>query len=105
MIDRHPDAAGVAVTDTITDSSGPHLGAGRVVLRTSALAAMDPGFSATGRASLMLHELTHVLGLDHTGHRHSVMTPVLGQGEVELTADDRAGLSVLAAAAPCTTGR
>ncbi|MBC7289829.1 MAG: matrixin family metalloprotease [Actinotalea sp.] len=74
---------------------GRWLAAGRVVLDGPDLAAMveRPGGAEQARA-IVVHELAHVLGLDHVDDTAELMHP-LTRDRVELGPGDRQGLALL----------
>jgi hypothetical protein len=64
---------------------------------------LRPGFDdrATSWGATVLHELAHVLGLDHVDDPDELMYVYPGEGPVELGPGDRAGLRALGAAGGC----
>lgn len=62
-----------------------------------------PGFGdrADAWGSTLLHELMHLLGLDHVDDPTQLMWTFPGEGPVELGDGDRAGLRAVGAAAGC----
>lgn len=64
---------------------------------------LSPGFDDRSDAlgATLLHELGHILGLDHVADPAELMSADPGSGPVELGPGDRAGLRELGAAAGC----
>jgi len=58
-------------------------------------AADTPGDGDFDLFTVVLHELGHALGLDHSGVVGSVMEPIYGGGRRILTADDIAGIQAI----------
>jgi hypothetical protein len=86
-----------------SDASGKHaprIVTGYVIVNSAANSRLPAGFSAGARGSVLLHELGHVMGLDHVADSHQLMYPRmtktkgLGQG-------DLAGLRAVGRAARC----
>jgi hypothetical protein len=71
--------------------------AGYVVISVDHLHDYFPGHGYRSRGALFTHELLHVLGLDHTDHPTSMMTPRISDGSGEMGDGDLAGLRRLAA--------
>ncbi|MTV25760.1 matrixin family metalloprotease [Nitriliruptoraceae bacterium ZYF776] len=75
---------------------------GQVVLnrrRTDLVAGRDD--RATSWGATVLHELAHVVGLDHVDDPAQLMATYPGQGPVELADGDRAGLAAVGADGGC----
>jgi hypothetical protein len=77
---------------------------GEVVFDTEQL-ALQPGFGAgLTRGNLVLHELGHVVGLDHVADRSQLMHASIHQGSPNgYAAGDLTGLSQLGARQGCLT--
>lgn len=68
---------------------------GEVVFNSGQNASFQPGFGRGNyRATLMTHELSHLVGLDHVDDPNQVMYPTIGYAP-NLGAGDRAGLRIL----------
>ncbi len=82
-----------------SDGQGQWLAAGRVVLDTADITAMlaRPDGHAQARA-IVVHELAHVLGLDHVDDPTELMHPV-SAARTDLGPGDREGLALLGQAA------
>jgi hypothetical protein len=78
-------------------------GRGFVVLDASQNKKFKPGFGkGTRRGELLLHELGHVVGLDHVSSRSQVMYPTVGtSGSTSYAPGDREGLARLGRSAGC----
>jgi hypothetical protein len=78
-------------------------GRGFVVVNAPATAGLRPGFGAgLTRGELLLHELGHVIGLQHVGATSQTMYPVLlPRARARYHAGDRAGLAALGRSAGC----
>lgn len=85
----------------------------RTTMDGNALAATKAGVIALDRTnrlpltgavswrSTMLHELGHLMGLDHVGTRTQMMYPVLQRSLTDLQSGDRAGLAKVGRRAGC----
>lgn len=75
---------------------------GQVVLN-AARDDLRPGFDdrADAWGNILLHELMHLLGLDHVDDPDELMYPFPGRGPVQLGSGDRAGLAALGAGLGC----
>ncbi len=63
---------------------------------------MNPGFGAGRRwGNVVLHELGHLLGLDHSEHPGEVMHATVDQGAGDWGPGDLAGLAHLGREAGC----
>ncbi|MDP3711975.1 MAG: matrixin family metalloprotease [Mycobacteriales bacterium] len=89
----------VAVAVPGTDAGG-HLVTGQVVLDADHRLASGFGPGAT-EGEVLLHELTHVVGLGHVDDATQVMHVTTTNSESEFGRGDRAGLTALGAAAGC----
>lgn len=78
-------------------------GRGFVVLDAAQNRKFKPGFgSGATRGDLLLHELGHVVGLNHVGSNDEVMYPtIIRRGHAGYNAGDRAGLARLGRAQGC----
>lgn len=96
------EVAGVAGSAAVpgADGTGQWLAAGRVVLDTADIEAMlaRPDGAAQAR-SIVVHELAHVLGLDHVDDPDELMHPV-NATRADLGPGDRQGLA-LVGQVPC----
>jgi len=70
--------------------------AGYVMVDSAQLVHYRPGSGYLSRSALFTHELLHVLGLGHTRHPSSMMTPRLSESSGVLGEGDIAGLQHLA---------
>jgi hypothetical protein len=105
--DRYPDfhdgTVGLGGFTSTPTEQGPKIISGQVALDAGALKVLTPGFGG-GRAqgSLLLHELGHMVGLDHVGDAHQTMNPaVTAASPAGYAAGDRSGLAKVGAAAGC----
>ena len=75
-----------------------------VVIRRDAGRILAPGFKANGSVgSLLLHELGHAVGLEHSQHGE-IMYPIIGQGTpANYAFGDRQGLAKVGRRAGCMT--
>jgi hypothetical protein len=75
-----------------------------VVIRRDAGSILASGFKADGSVgSLLLHELGHAVGLEHSQHGE-IMYPIIGQGTpANYAFGDRQGLAKVGRAAGCMT--
>ncbi len=82
------------------------VGRGFVVLDSDKARTMRPGFGpGARRGNLVLHELGHVMGLDHVPDPRLLMNPVLTDKTPDgFAAGDRAGLAELGIKAGCIDG-
>ncbi len=75
---------------------------GAVVLDAPLVAALPAGFGAGSRGQLLLHELGHVVGLEHVAERSQVMYPtLLPAARGRYGAGDLAGLERVGAEQGC----
>jgi hypothetical protein len=79
------------------DDRGTRAAAGFVIIDIDQLDDYYPGHGYRSRGALFTHELLHVLGLDHTDHPSSMMTPRVSDSSGELGEGDLAALRHLAA--------
>ena len=70
--------------------------AGYVFIDVADLGDYRPGLGYFSRGALFTHEFLHVLGLDHTTHPDSMMTPLISRSTGSMGAGDVAGLRHLA---------
>jgi hypothetical protein len=103
-LDAYDHAAGGAWTHPFKNDDGIwELSAGAVLIRAETLGRRPGGFGPSSRASLVLHELGHILGLGHVDSGESVMHAAMGSGAATLSAGDRDGLAELAWGAACAS--
>ena len=93
---------GVAVPVAVRDGEREALVTGQVVIN-AARSDLVSGFGdrADAVGATLLHEIGHILGLDHVPDRTQIMSEDPGSGPVELGAGDLAGLRAIGAAAGC----
>lgn len=93
---------GVALPVAVRDGDRESFVTGQVVLNVRR-ADLAPGFGdrADALGALLLHELAHVLGLDHVDDPGELMWDRPGEGPVTLGPGDRAGLRAIGADAGC----
>jgi len=111
-LDGSPLAAGLGVEDGVLGVASPLavtlpgdsgiLVTGQIVLESAVV--VSPGFRTTkSQGAVMLHELSHVLGLGHTPDNAQLLydggEPIAGRGE--LGPGDRAGLAAVGRSAGC----
>jgi hypothetical protein len=108
----HPDTHGsgltaadraVALPVAVRDGDRESYVTGQVVLN-AARPDLVPGFAdrSTAVGATLLHELGHVLGLDHVDDPGQLMSVDPGSGPVTLGSGDLAGLQRIGSAAGCT---
>lgn len=107
LFDPYPDAAGVGGAEAasgVVDPNGNNvmgLYTGRLVVNTK-YNDLTGGFGNTQtRGMLLLHEMGHVMGLDHVTDDTQVMYPSIQSRRAEYGRGDLAGLSRLGAAQGC----
>lgn len=96
---------GIAVPVAVRDGDRAALVTGLVVInaaRTDLVAGFGDRSDAVG--ATLLHELGHVLGLDHVDDVTQIMSEDPGSGPVRLGAGDLAGLRTVGAEAGCSPG-
>jgi hypothetical protein len=94
------DVQGVNLGVAVPGRDGPSIVTGQVVL--DADHRLAPGFGAgTTEGEVLLHELTHAVGLRHVLDATQLMYPTTTNAESAFGAGDRAGLAAVGAAAGC----
>ncbi|MFN8076502.1 MAG: matrixin family metalloprotease [Kineosporiaceae bacterium] len=58
-------------------SHAPRIVTGYVVINKSSSARLSPGFGAGGRGPVLMHELGHVVGLEHVDDSRQLMYPTM----------------------------
>lgn len=93
---------GVALPVSVRDGDREAFVTGQVVLNARR-PDLVPGFGDRGDAwgATLLHELVHLLGLDHVDDASQLMSAEPGSGPVEFGAGDLAGLARVGASAGC----
>lgn len=93
---------GVAVPVAVRDGDREALVTGQVVIN-AARGDLVPGFGdrADAVGATLLHELGHILGLDHVDDRTQIMSEDPGSGPVTLGTGDLAGLQAVGVGAGC----
>lgn len=93
---------GVALPVAVRAAGREAFVTGQVVIN-AARTDLVPGFGDRSDAlgATLLHELGHVLGLDHVADGTQIMGELPGRGPVVLGAGDRAGLQAVGAAMGC----
>lgn len=94
---------GVALPVAVRDGEREALVTGQLVMNADR-ADLVPGFGDRSDAigATLVHELLHILGLDHVDDPAQLMSAEPGAGPVVLGDGDRAGLRAIGAAAGCT---
>lgn len=97
----HPAAAGVAWTST-RGGSRPRILTGSITMEASFARTAPAGFGAgSPHGMVLMHEIGHLVGMDHTNDRWSVMHPSASLPAAIWGAADRAGLKALGRSAGC----
>ena len=92
-----PGAAAVGGNFSVPGNGESDLAyAGYVFIDVANLGDYRPGLGYFSRGALFTHEFLHVLGLDHTTHPDSMMTPLISRSTGSMGAGDVAGLRHLA---------
>lgn len=91
----------ISIPVAVTSASPGVFVTGQVVFATGL--ELDPGFADRARTwgPTMLHELGHLVGLDHVEDPGQLMYPYAGDGAGQLGAGDRAGLAAVGASGGC----
>lgn len=94
---------GVAVPVAVREDGQPVFVTGQVVLNAdkTLLPMFEDRHASWG--AVLLHELGHLVGLDHVDDPAQLMAPTPGFGEVRLGDGDRAGLAAVGAGNGCLT--
>lgn len=82
------------------------VGRGFALFDSDKARSMRAGFGpGVRRGNLVLHELGHVVGLDHVSDKHQLMNPTISDRSPDgFAAGDRAGLTELGLSAGCIEG-
>ncbi|GAB6898154.1 matrixin family metalloprotease [Kineosporia succinea] len=105
--DRFPDGGSDAAGVGGSTVSGGRAISGALTLNSASTWVGMPGFghdagNFPARGGLILHELGHVLGLNHVTNKKALMYPVSSNGSPStLTAYEKSGLKLLYPAASC----
>jgi len=93
---------GIALPVAVRDGDREAYVTGQVILNADR-DDLRPGFGDRKDAigATLLHELAHLLGLDHVDDPQQLLSVDPGQGPVELGSGDRAGLELLGRSAGC----
>ena len=91
---------GLSLAVAVPGAEGPHLVSGQVVLDADRRLASGFGPGTTD-GEVLLHELTHAVGLGHVLDPTQVMYPQTTNSESVFGAGDRAGLAAVGAPAGC----
>lgn len=95
-------AVGLASPETVTSTGRQDVIVSGVILLARDGPAVTPGFGAGRRwGNVALHEIGHVLGLDHVQDRGQVMAPHMGYDTGQWGEGDLAGLAHLGRQAGC----
>ena len=81
--------------ERIVGPDGPVYVSGSVLVNLNAVSSFNPGFVPGGLGALLLHELGHAMGLDHTDSTHEIMHTRLEHGPGTFGPGDIAGLTTL----------
>ena len=91
----------VATSLTETNEDGRALYVSGVAVFDASVPGLRSGFGGQTWGQAMLHELGHIVGLDHVADPASVMNPVIGLRAAQWGGGDRAGLWALGIGATC----
>lgn len=94
---------GVAVPVAVREGGEPVFVTGQIVLNAdkTLLPMFEDRHASWG--AVLLHEIGHLVGLDHVDDPVQLMAPTPGFGEVQLGEGDRAGLRAVGADSGCLT--
>ncbi|MCV2393441.1 matrixin family metalloprotease [Actinotalea sp. M2MS4P-6] len=90
------DVAGIGGSAAVpgADGAGQWLAAGRLVLDSEDLGAMIAAGQGDSARAIIMHELGHVVGLDHVNSVTELMNPMMS-GILDFGPGDRAGLALV----------
>jgi hypothetical protein len=96
------DERGVALPVAVRGARSHTFVTGQILLNARRTdLRMDFADRADSWGATLLHELGHLVGLDHVSDRDQLMSVAPGSGPVEFAAGDLAGLATVGAAAGC----
>ena len=97
------DATAVGGAERIVGPEGPVYVSGSVLVSLNDISSYKPGFVPGGLGALLLHELGHSMGLDHTDSVHEIMHTPIEHGPGTFGPGDLAGLTTLSSGDCLTT--